>query len=198
MGYVSVSRYQEDAEEDKDSQAKSRFNPLKPPRTATASTSQAVNIMTVVSGRRHKRPRKTFVPRLHFDFSTTSCLCAAVACLVGLCVILTQAIDSLARAEVWSVVLVCILGAVVLFNTGLTFRQPQNGVKATFMVKHNYVLEQLWPSFPSQTWLQICFSVFADAFSSVFTCAEYICQFLPDGPVRPGHVDQIRDLDGSG
>lgn len=74
-----------------------------------------------------------------------------MACLVGLCVILTQAIDSLVRVEVWSVVLVCILGIIVLINTILTFIQPQNGVRATFMVKHNYVLEQLWPSFPSKT-----------------------------------------------
>lgn len=74
-----------------------------------------------------------------------------MACLVGLCVILTQAIDSLVRVEVWSVVLVCILGVIVLLNTALTFRQPQNGIRATFMVNHNYVLEQLWSSFPSKT-----------------------------------------------
>lgn len=74
------------------------------------------------------------MPHLQFDILTTSCLCAEVACLVGLCVILTQAIDALVRMEVWSIVLVCILGTIVLVNTGLTFRQPQNGIRATFMV----------------------------------------------------------------
>lgn len=198
---VSVSRYQEEPEEpeqDKDSQPRSRLNPLKPPPRATASTSKAVTIMTVISGRRNKRPWKTFVSCFYFDVLTTSRLCTEVACLVGLCVILTQAIDSLAKVEAWSVALVCILGIVVLINTALTFMQPQNSIRATFMVKHNYVLERLWPLFPSKTWLQIWISVFADAFSSVFTCTEYIHQFLPDGPVRPGHVDQIRYLDGSG
>lgn len=64
-----------------------------------------------------------------------SCLCSEVASLVGLCIVLTQAIDALARVEVWSVVLVCILGTVVLINTALIFRQPQNSIKATFMVE---------------------------------------------------------------
>lgn len=58
-----------------------------------------------------------------------------MASLLGLCIILTQAIDALARVEVWCVVLVCILGLVVLIITALIFRQPQNSKKATFMVK---------------------------------------------------------------
>lgn len=78
---------------------------------------------------------------------TTSFLCAEVASLVGLCVTLTQAIDALARVEAWSVALVCILCTIVLINTALIFRQPQNGTKATFMVKQNYILKQLWPQF---------------------------------------------------
>lgn len=78
---------------------------------------------------------------------TTSFLCAEVASLVGLCVTLTQAIDALARAEWWSIAIVCILGIIVLINTALIYRQPQNSIKATFMVKQTYILKQLWPQF---------------------------------------------------
>lgn len=78
---------------------------------------------------------------------TTSFLCAEVAALVGLGVTLTQAIEALARAEAWSIAIVCILGIIVLINTALIYRQPQNSFKATFMVKQNYILQQLWPQF---------------------------------------------------
>lgn len=81
---------------------------------------------------------------------TTAFLCAEVASLVGLCVTLTQAIDALARVEAWSVALVCILGTIVLINTALIYRQPQNGTKATFMVKQSYILKQLWEPFLHQ------------------------------------------------
>lgn len=77
--------------------------------------------------------------------SAKSFLYVEVMSLVGLCVTLTQAIDALARVEAWSIVVVCILGTIVLVNTALIYRQPQNGIKATFMVKQNYVLKQLWP-----------------------------------------------------
>lgn len=76
-----------------------------------------------------------------------SFLYAEVISLVGLCVTLAQAIDALARVEAWSIAVVCILGAIVLVITGLIYRQPQNGIKATFMVKQNYILKQLWPQF---------------------------------------------------
>ncbi|TNM98790.1 hypothetical protein fugu_013354 [Takifugu bimaculatus] len=128
---ILILRYQEDPVE---VQVKSKFNPLKPPPLATASTSQAVTIMTVIS----------------------------VASMVGLCVTLTQAIDALARVEAWSVALVCILGTIVLINTALIFRQPQNGTKATFMMPlvpflpilsifiNSYLMVQLGPD----TWIR--------------------------------------------
>ncbi|XP_029703628.1 cationic amino acid transporter 2-like [Takifugu rubripes] len=131
---ILILRYQEDPVEDTDFQVKSKFNLLKPPPLATASTSQAVTIMTVIS----------------------------VASLVGLCVTLTQAIDALARVEAWSVALVCILGTIVLINTALIFRQPQNGTKATFMMPlvpflpilsifiNSYLMVQLGPD----TWIR--------------------------------------------
>lgn len=79
--------------------------------------------------------------------SAKSFLYSVVTSVVGLCVTLTQAIDALARGEAWSIVVVCILGTIVLVNTALIYRQPQNGIKATFMVKQNYILKQLLTQF---------------------------------------------------
>lgn len=150
INYGLVSRYQEDPVEDTDFQAKPKFNPLKPPPVATTSTSQAVTTMTVISGAWHKPRTRAFMPRFYSYKLTTSFLCAEVASLVGLCVTLAQAIDALARAEAWSIAIVCILGTIVLINAVLIYRQPQNSIKATFMVKQNYILKQLWPQFLRQ------------------------------------------------
>lgn len=130
--------------------------------------------------------------------STTSLLCAEVASLVGLCVTLTQAIDALARVEAWSIALVCILGTIVLINTALIFRQPQNSTKATFMVKQKLHSEATLATISASDPITSFYSIFADAFSSVFAYTEYLCQCLPDGPVGHRHMDTICYLDGSG
>uniref|UniRef100_A0A8D3A6G3 Cationic amino acid transporter C-terminal domain-containing protein n=1 Tax=Scophthalmus maximus TaxID=52904 RepID=A0A8D3A6G3_SCOMX len=57
-----------------------------------------------------------------------------VACVAALCIILTQAIDAVFRAEPWSLVLICALAASVVIITFLIWRHPQNPTKATFMV----------------------------------------------------------------
>lgn len=62
----------------------------------------------------------------------------AVACVAGLCITLSQAMDALSRLEVWSVVVVCILAFIVLLNTFLIWRHPQSNVKASFMVRTLY------------------------------------------------------------
>lgn len=59
--YALVSRYQEAPEQNRDFQLKPRFNLLNPPPRATASTSKAVTIMTVISGRRHRRACHIFM-----------------------------------------------------------------------------------------------------------------------------------------
>uniref|UniRef100_A0A8C2ZME5 Cationic amino acid transporter C-terminal domain-containing protein n=1 Tax=Cyclopterus lumpus TaxID=8103 RepID=A0A8C2ZME5_CYCLU len=56
------------------------------------------------------------------------------ACLIALCVTLTQALDALSRMETWSLVVVCVLAFIVLQNTFLIWRHPQNTTKASFMV----------------------------------------------------------------
>ncbi|XP_047442019.1 cationic amino acid transporter 2-like [Mugil cephalus] len=106
---ILILRYQTGPSECSDLQiieSNTRFGFLKPPSSPTPATSRTVTILIVVS----------------------------VACVVALCVILSQAIGALASAEAWCVVLVCILGLVILLNTFLIWRHPQNPTKATFMV----------------------------------------------------------------
>ncbi|XP_075959356.1 cationic amino acid transporter 2 [Anarhichas minor] len=106
---ILILRYQVGPSEDTDLQIKesnTKFGLLKPPSTPNASTSRRVTILTVIS----------------------------VACLVALCVVLTQALDALSRLEAWSVVVVCVLAFIVLLNTFLIWRHPQNTSKASFMV----------------------------------------------------------------
>lgn len=60
---------------------------------------------------------------------------SVVACVVGLCITLTQALDALSRMEAWSLVVVCILAFILLLNVFLIWRHPQNPTKASFMVR---------------------------------------------------------------
>ncbi|XP_023139843.1 cationic amino acid transporter 2-like [Amphiprion ocellaris] len=107
---ILILRYQEgSSDEDTDVKIKepnTKYNFLKPPSTASSSTSRTVTILTVIS----------------------------VVCVVVLCIILTQALDALANAEAWSIVLVCIFGVILLLNVFLIWRHPQNPTKASFMV----------------------------------------------------------------
>ncbi|KAL3045086.1 hypothetical protein OYC64_013362 [Pagothenia borchgrevinki] len=106
---ILILRYQPDPSEDSDLkiiETNTKFSLFNPPSTANSSTSRRVTILTILS----------------------------VACLVALCVILSQALDALANLEVWSLVLVSILALIVLFNTFLIWRHPQNSSKASFMV----------------------------------------------------------------
>ncbi|KAK5925311.1 hypothetical protein CgunFtcFv8_017845 [Champsocephalus gunnari] len=106
---ILILRYQPGPSEDSDLQiieTHTKFSLFNPPSTPNSSTSRRVTILTILS----------------------------VACLVALCVILSQALDALANLEVWSLVLVSILALIVLFNTFLIWRHPQNSSKASFMV----------------------------------------------------------------
>lgn len=142
------SRYQVGQSEDTDKQiieSKSKFAILKPPSSPTASTSKTVTILTIISGtlKHYYCSSCTSVPFLSLsclsgpwtDLSLSPFYFSSVACLVALCVTLTQALDALARVEAWSIVIVCILVLVVVVNTLLIWRQPQNATKASFMVR---------------------------------------------------------------
>uniref|UniRef100_A0A3Q3WBQ2 Cationic amino acid transporter C-terminal domain-containing protein n=1 Tax=Mola mola TaxID=94237 RepID=A0A3Q3WBQ2_MOLML len=105
---ILILRYQEDPSEDTDLQimeSRNKFAFLKPPSSPSQYTSRTVIVLTVIS-----------------------------ACLVALCVVLTKGLNSLAKMEAWSIVIVCILGVIVLLSTFLIFWQPQNTTKASFMV----------------------------------------------------------------
>ncbi|XP_020495084.2 cationic amino acid transporter 2-like [Labrus bergylta] len=106
---ILILRYQEspsDSECDLKIAESKKFNILKPPSSPNSSTSKTVTLLTVFS----------------------------VACVVALCVTLTQALDALSRLEGWSVAIVCILALILLVNTLIIWRHPQNPTKATFMV----------------------------------------------------------------
>ncbi|XP_061691370.1 cationic amino acid transporter 2-like isoform X2 [Syngnathoides biaculeatus] len=64
----------------------------------------------------------------------TSLILLSVACVAGLCITLSLAIDALYRVETWSVMLVAILSLILMFAVFLIWRHPQNSQKASFMV----------------------------------------------------------------
>ncbi|XP_071314189.1 cationic amino acid transporter 2-like [Trachinotus anak] len=106
---ILILRYQESPSEDTDLQiieSNTKFGLLRPPSKPNSSTSRTVTILTIFS----------------------------VACVVALCITLTQAIDALSRVEAWSVAIVCILACILLLITFLIWRHPQNPTKASFMV----------------------------------------------------------------
>ncbi|GLD62020.1 cationic amino acid transporter 2-like protein [Lates japonicus] len=106
---ILILRYQTTPSEDTDLkiiESNTKFGFLRPPSSPNSSTARTVTILTIVS----------------------------VACVVGLCITLTQALDALSRMEAWSLVVVCILAFILLLNVFLIWRHPQNPTKASFMV----------------------------------------------------------------
>ncbi|XP_068570523.1 cationic amino acid transporter 2-like [Cebidichthys violaceus] len=134
---ILILRYQVGPSEDTDLQiikSNTKFGFLTPPSTPNSSTSRRVTILTIIS----------------------------VACLVALCVVLTQALDALSRLEAWSLVVVCILAFIVLLNTFLIWRHPQNTAKASFMVPFlpalplvsTFINIYLMVQFGGETWIR--------------------------------------------
>nr|XP_040029763.1 cationic amino acid transporter 2-like isoform X2 [Gasterosteus aculeatus aculeatus] len=134
---ILILRYQGDSSEEKDPQIpelNTKFSFLKPPSTANSTTSRRVTILTIIS----------------------------VACLVALCVTLTQALDAVSRMEAWSLVLVSVLIFIVLLNTFLIWRHPQNSTKASFMVPllpalpvvSTFINVYLMVQLGAQTWMR--------------------------------------------
>ncbi|XP_078117629.1 cationic amino acid transporter 2 [Sander vitreus] len=106
---ILILRYQESPSKDTDLQIRepnTKFGFLKPPSSPNSSTSRRVTTLTIIT----------------------------VAFVVALCVTLSQAIDALSRMEAWSLAVVSILAFIVLLNTFLIWRHPQNSTKASFMV----------------------------------------------------------------
>ncbi|CAL8355909.1 unnamed protein product [Merluccius merluccius] len=76
----------------------------------------------------------TVVPSHIHPFFRSSFSLSTVACVIGLCVILAQAMNALAEQHVWSLVCVSILVALLLLAVWAIWTQPQNPTKASFMV----------------------------------------------------------------
>ncbi|KAK0151510.1 Cationic amino acid transporter 2 [Merluccius polli] len=73
----------------------------------------------------------------------TSLTVFSIACVIGLCVILAQAMNALIEQHVWSLVCVSILVALLLLAVWAIWTQPQNPTKASFMVPFLPVLPVL-------------------------------------------------------
>ncbi|XP_056131464.1 cationic amino acid transporter 2-like [Lampris incognitus] len=106
---ILILRYREGEPEDTKPEfmeSNTKFGCLKPPSSPTAGTSRTVTILTV----------------------------SAIACVIGLCVILAQAMDALSQKKAWSLVCVSILAILVLAIIFFIWRHPQNPSRASFMV----------------------------------------------------------------
>ncbi|KAM8847894.1 cationic amino acid transporter 2 [Synchiropus picturatus] len=133
---ILILRYQVGEAEKSDLQVveTSKFGFLKPPQTPTAATSTRVTILTVCS----------------------------VVCVTALCVMLTQAMDALAKAEAWSIAVVSILGLIIVLIVIFIWIHPQNDTKAAFMVPFLPVLPivsvfinvYLMVQLSGQTWIR--------------------------------------------
>uniref|UniRef100_A0A8C3G2M3 Cationic amino acid transporter C-terminal domain-containing protein n=1 Tax=Cyclopterus lumpus TaxID=8103 RepID=A0A8C3G2M3_CYCLU len=92
-------------------------------------------------------------PRTDVSFSFS-----AVACLIALCVTLTQALDALSRMETWSLVVVCVLAFIVLQNTFLIWRHPQNTTKVPFLpalpLVSTFINVYLMVQLGAETWIR--------------------------------------------
>ncbi|CAL8263620.1 unnamed protein product [Lota lota] len=73
----------------------------------------------------------------------TSLTVFSIACVIGLCVILAQAMNALTEQHVWSLVCVSILAAALLLTVWAIWTQPQNPTRASFMVPFIPVLPVL-------------------------------------------------------
>ncbi|KAG5852991.1 hypothetical protein ANANG_G00068400 [Anguilla anguilla] len=107
---ILILRYQEDPAEDCNSICKaesiSSLSFLNPPSLPTARTSKIV----------------------------TTCTAIIVVLVLGLAVILTVALRSLARKCLWSLLCLSVLLVAIILGTLLIWRQPKNPTRAAFMV----------------------------------------------------------------
>ncbi|XP_029917857.1 cationic amino acid transporter 2 [Myripristis murdjan] len=106
---ILILRYQEGDSEDTDlkiRESNSKYGCLKPPSSPTTETSRTV----------------------------TSLMIFCIVCVIGLSVLLTQAINAVSQKEVWSLVCVSILAFLLVVSVFFIWRHPQNATRATFMV----------------------------------------------------------------
>ena len=121
---------------------------IKTSSRANAKTSNRVTSLTVFSSKLNRRsPHTTHLQLFHhtsgsfaylsvfFPILFLSLSLSTVACVIGLCVILAQAMNALVEQHVWSLVCVSILVALLLLAVWAIWTQPQNPTKASFMVR---------------------------------------------------------------
>uniref|UniRef100_A0A668AWY5 Cationic amino acid transporter C-terminal domain-containing protein n=1 Tax=Myripristis murdjan TaxID=586833 RepID=A0A668AWY5_9TELE len=74
------------------------------------------------------------IQQIGLAHSSLSSSHSAVVCVIGLSVLLTQAINAVSQKEVWSLVCVSILAFLLVVSVFFIWRHPQNATRATFMV----------------------------------------------------------------
>ncbi|XP_034037579.1 cationic amino acid transporter 2-like isoform X2 [Thalassophryne amazonica] len=135
---ILILRYQVVPAENKDPgrharELKYKFGCLKLPPSPTSFTSTTVTVLTVI----------------------------CVICIFALSVTLTQASDALSRADGWSVFCLSVVVVSLVLTVFFMWRQPQNDIKASFMVPFVPVLPllsvfinvHLTVQFDRNTWL---------------------------------------------
>ncbi|XP_033469652.2 cationic amino acid transporter 2-like isoform X2 [Epinephelus lanceolatus] len=103
---VLILRYKEDSGFIHGLEPFSVMGLLRPPSRPTQRTSKNVNIVTII----------------------------ILFLVIVLSVLLSEALHSLRRRELWSVLLVCVLVLTLVFAVVIIWRQPQSTTKAAFMV----------------------------------------------------------------
>uniref|UniRef100_A0A668AK72 Cationic amino acid transporter C-terminal domain-containing protein n=1 Tax=Myripristis murdjan TaxID=586833 RepID=A0A668AK72_9TELE len=101
---ILILRYQEGDSEDTDlkiRESNSKYGCLKPPSSPTTETSRTV----------------------------TSLMIFCIVCVIGLSVLLTQAINAVSQKEVWSLVCVSILAFLLVVSVFFIWRHPQNATR---------------------------------------------------------------------
>lgn len=175
----------------------SKFTFLKPPSTPNSTTSRTVTILTIVSSKKTWNPFCMFTICSSEQLVISTSSVSVVACIVGLCITLTQALDAILRMEPWSLVLVSILAFVLLLVIFFIWRHPQNPTKATFMVMvFQFVCVLPSKPLPKKIHLTFC-PLSTGALPPCTAYTEHTHQCLPNGAVRLRHMAPICYLDVS-
>ncbi|XP_056103368.1 cationic amino acid transporter 2 family protein [Rhinichthys klamathensis goyatoka] len=103
---ILILRYQPEQAEISEKSQVQKWNPFRPPKYASASSSKAVSLLTVLT----------------------------VVLAVILSVILTKAVPAGLIEEWWMILIITLVLAGLIVNIIIIWRQPQNGTKAAFMV----------------------------------------------------------------
>ncbi|XP_029306417.1 cationic amino acid transporter 2-like isoform X2 [Cottoperca gobio] len=167
---ILILRYQEDPGFGYRLEAFTLMGLLIPPSRPTNRTSKNVNMVTII----------------------------ILFLVIVLSVLLSKAVHSLRRRELWSVLLVSVLVLILVLAVVIIWRQPQSTTKAAFMV--NWRGEGGRKDFMHPEDLHLYCSDGDILLGSLSTCnSSFKClhQYLLNGSAGRRNLDQLCSLDGS-